>query len=331
MDITYCTYIPATGEIFEGKDVESMSKRSKIPLIGKVPSMTPGIVGNNIRSTFLELNEWQLTNQTMCDQTTMNDFGVSSLMLPRLLEIATYPSLHHAFLEVPLIHTGSKHLLSDNLRWTDPSDSDGTISKAKDEFYAVFNAKKYFIYMSRNIGLKEIINARDIQHELDAFEALDNIEQEIQLNGVDKRMNDKTVAAKLNEIIRDTRIEYGSRITHMIMGAHMYRRYLGDSNICGSSVPGLSTGTPGIGPLPGLEYVTVIISPMMDIKNKDVIYAVDKRNGAFYGQGPMVLDSHSFGGANITEYYQYMIVDNNIKHEYGDDVKRRTALRINIP
>ncbi len=353
----YRTYVPATGQIFSLKDVESLPDRSNVQLEGLAPPMNAWTAGGIRASDVSVLDGENLVpaskilkqyNTQRIDRTASSEIDRchKTMLLPALLESATYPSLHWAFSEVPLTYTGSRHLLPDGCGHSGPLDAVNTQFEAGPERYARFDAGKYRTYIPEPIGnfyvapacpdvakLRSILDARKARHEQDALAALESIEQEVLMNDIDRQEDDKTAAAKLGEIIRATRLEYGSRMTHMVMGSRMYRRYLDDSNIDGSPVPGSSAGTPGIGPLPGLEYVTVIISPMMDTRGRDLIYALDRHGGALYGQGPMILDTHEEGGGGtgITEYYQYMIVDNNVKHEYGDDVKRRTALRIDIP
>ena len=353
--MTYRTYIPATGQIFPLKDIESLSDRSHIRLEGLATPMTAGTAGVISASDVLvsdgedlvpapEIHRKYSARQIDQDARDEIDRCHNTMLLPALLECATYPSIHWAFSEVPLTHTRPRHLLPDGCRPSGPLDARNTQFTAGSERYAGFDADKYRAYIPEPIGnfyvapacpdtakLRAILDAREAQHERDAFAALEGIGQEVWLNDIDREEDDKTSAARLREIIRTTRSEYGSKMTHMVMGSRMYQRYLYDSNIAGSPVPGSSSGTPGIGPLPGLEYVTVIISPMMDIKGRDLIYALDRNSGALYGQGPMVLDAQDGGGTGITEYYQYMITDNKVKHDYGDEVKRRTALRINVP
>ncbi|MDA8009117.1 MAG: hypothetical protein MPK62_03070 [Alphaproteobacteria bacterium] len=106
---------------------------------------------------------------------------------------------------------------------------------------------------------------------------------------------DWTVAAKMGDIIDGIRSEYGSGITHAVMGPRTYRRYLEKSGISGAAVPGSHAGMPGTGPLPGPEHITAVICPLADAGTKDVIYVVDRNCGAFYGQGALTLEEYTDG------------------------------------
>ncbi|MDA7949824.1 MAG: hypothetical protein MPJ78_20455, partial [Hyphomicrobiaceae bacterium] len=269
------------------------------------------------------------------------------MLLPALMEFATYPSLHSAFSEVPLVQINSSHLLPDSLVQAGPVGGKGPVDKTIPELHVEFDAKGYRIHVPEPVGslyrtltsldmarLRGLLEAREIKHEMEAFEALKGIGEEVWLNDIDEDREDRTLAAKLGEAIRTNRTKYGSRITHMAMGSRMYQRYLRSARIRGSPVPGSSTDTPGVGPLPGLEYVTVIISRLIDSEAEGTIYAVDRHAGALYGQGAIVLDTFENKNgrtAMITEYYQYMITDKHVDRASVDPPGRRTALRINVP
>ncbi len=353
------TYIPATGQIFMEKGIELMPDRSNRWLVGTAPPMIAGRTGNGIDVNMvsrlakgnpvpvMEILSEHNAPYPDGDPTKNRDVKHCHdlMLLPALLQYAAYPNLHYAFSEIPLVHTHSEHPLPDSCKQAGPFDAHDIMNiKASSTLYAEFDAKGYCIYIHQSVDdfystltnldmarLQGILEEREIKHEQEAFEALDSIDQKVVLHGIDDVKGGRTSAMKLSEIISTTRSMYGSRITHVVMGAGMYQRYLTGSRIQGAPVPGASTDIPGLGPLPGLEYVTVIINPMMDRRAPDTIYAVDRHSGAFYGQGPIVLeryDEDNGNGTKFTEYYQYMITDNYAKRVYEDLSKRRTALKI---
>ncbi|MDA7949635.1 MAG: hypothetical protein MPJ78_19440, partial [Hyphomicrobiaceae bacterium] len=255
--------------------------------------------------------------------------------------------IHAAFSEVPLARINSEYPLPDDSAQMGPLDAREEDPGHRYTRRAGFETGKYSMSIRGTASdlystvtsldmarLRGILVEREIKHEREAFRALEGIEHTEYLNDIDVGRYDRTAAAKMGDIIGGIRSMYGSRITHVVMGSHTYRRYLEKSGISGAPVPGSPAGTPGTGPLPGLEYVTAVICPLADQGTKDVIYAVDGHSGALYGQGALVLEEYSDGvrdWTRITEYYEYMTTDGQVNSTYENAPKRRTSLKMVIP
>lgn len=356
--MTYYTYIPATGGIFMYEETGITLGRPDLHLAGLAAPMIPGVRGNGISASAVSrivggrpvpvaetLSEYIASEQIKPGAGEEIDHCHEIMLLPALLELATYPSLHSMFSEVPLARNDSRHLLPDGSTQSGPLDEKGAVRhKAAPALHVEFDAKAHIMDVQEPVnglyttlrcpnmaGLQGLLEEREIRHEREAFEALRDIEYNITMNDIDEGREDRTLATKLRNVIRSTRSAYGSRITHVAMGARMYQRYLKSAGIHGSPVPGSSHGTPGVGPMPGLEYVTVAISPLIDAEAAETIYAVDRHGGAFYGQGAIALDTYGVGATRITEYYQYIITDRHVDRAGAGLPERRTALRIDVP
>ncbi|MDA7949508.1 MAG: hypothetical protein MPJ78_18760 [Hyphomicrobiaceae bacterium] len=351
--MTTYAYTPATGEILRYEGTWAAPSTPDPILAGMAAPMVPGMAGNGVSAGGVSmivggskvpvaetLSKYVASEQIKPGSGAEVDLCHEIMLLPALLESATYSSLHSMFSEVPLARSDSTYPLPDGSRQTGPLDREGvTGHRAAPELRVKFGAMAHITDVQGPVGslystlarpdmarLHGMLEERDIRHELEAFEALKGIGDEVWMNEINEEREDRNLAAKLREVVHSTRSIYGSRITHVAMGSRMYRRYLRSAGVHGA--PGSSQG---VGPLPGLEYVTVVISGMVDAKAEGTIYAVDRHGGALYGQGPIVLDSYGDGPARITEYYQYMITDNHVDRAGMGPPGRRTALRINVP
>lgn len=358
MGMTAYTYIPATGRIFLNEKAYTAREQDSAP-VGLASPMIAGATGGGIRASdvlWSSSGSWIPVMKTLQkhdapqirhDTNKDIDSCHKIMLLPALLEHATYPGIHAVFSEVPLARIKSGHPLPDDCGQVGPLDAEYEDPGARYARHAGFEAKKYSTSIRGTASdlyctvtsldmarLRGILEEREIKHEQEAFRALEEIEHTEYLNDIDVGRPDRTAAAKMSEIIGGIRSTYGSRITHVVMGSRTYRRYLEKSGISGAAVPRSHAGTPGTGPLPGLEYVTAVICPLADWGTRDVIYAVDGHSGALYGQGALVLEEYSDGvrdRTRITEYYEYMTTDGEINITYEKAPKRRTAVKMVIP
>ncbi|MDA7949748.1 MAG: hypothetical protein MPJ78_20055, partial [Hyphomicrobiaceae bacterium] len=114
-NVTYFTYIPATGGIFMYKGPDILSGKLDMPPVGLAPPMVPGTAGSGIRASGLigfdtdnpvpvvdTLGKHAEQHQIDADAQAEIDRCQEIMLLPALMEFATYPSLHSAFSEVPL-------------------------------------------------------------------------------------------------------------------------------------------------------------------------------------------------------------------------------------
>ena len=87
-------------------------------------------------------------------------------------------------------------------------------------------------------------------------------------------------------------------------------------------------------PIPGIANVTAVVDPMLD--EARTIYAVNKENGALYGQGPMLSKTYDDNErdamvAKNIEFFQYLLVDeDNIVTNNEVPYNRRFAAKITV-
>ncbi|MDA7949618.1 MAG: hypothetical protein MPJ78_19355 [Hyphomicrobiaceae bacterium] len=347
----YYTYVPATGRITSNERTKIKELRKEDDLAGTTSPMISGSADSIHADDVMILEEGDMipVREVLSRQDkplTRNyvDHCRIIMLLPTLLKHATYPSIHAVFSEVTLEQNNSRHTLPDDSRQSGPLGAEEA-PRTEPVCHAIFSAKRYHTRVHGRVRdlyrgpagldmarLRGILEEREIKHEQEAFEALREISHTEYLNGINEGSG-KTAATKMEEVIDSIRSTRGSRITHMVMGARTYQRYLEKSGIRGAPVPGSSAGTPGIGPLPGLEYVTVVICPLADME-EGAIYAVDRHSGALYGQGTLVLEEDLWENewyTGITEYYQYMTTDGHAEQDREGLPERRTSLKMVIP
>lgn len=362
--MTDYTYVPATGMITRHGQAGAKNTLMEAPVVGQAPPMGTGESGRDMdldkvfrvdgkgRVPVMEVlagrgGEHGVEHITDEYMSTCREI----MLLPALLKAATYTNLHSVFTTVPLEKNDLVYRIHDGCGQLRDTGTKTSGSKERSEidvrFDVRFDASEHYVFKNEmvddlygnlnildNIKLRSVLEGMKDKHEEDAFNALVDIPEEVSLGVKGRPTDDKTIATKLDGIIRDTRTRYGSKISHVVMGRRMWNRYLMDPGFRGRSIEESSEGICGAFQLPGPERVTAVINHMADIDTEDVIYAVDRRRGALYGLGHMGLGSYDTGGiygTRISEHYQYMITDNDAKRADGEPVERRTALRIIVP
>ncbi|MDI1496251.1 MAG: hypothetical protein K8823_1559 [Cenarchaeum symbiont of Oopsacas minuta] len=160
--------------------------------------------------------------------------------------------------------------------------------------------------------------AREKRHNDEALKEMLNITTEFSMstlgglgsnyhspNSGPKRMIELTVQwYNLHRSIIDTVAMAPSLFTKWIENTWAY-------NVTG---PWKTRKFAGITPLPGLDNITCIIDPALEANHSQRIFCVDKRNGARYGQGPIITKSfddpyYASSGEVMYEFFQYKVVD----------------------
>lgn len=145
-------------------------------------------------------------------------------------------------------------------------------------------------------------------------------------------------AGEINDLIVDHLTTHHSMITHLAMGPKLFRKYRENTWTGPTTIgPWPTRVVQGVFPFPGIENITCVVDPVLGAMEPNTIYAIDKMNGALYGQGPMF--SNQFNDtqrdaviSKTTEFYQYLMVDKStIKVNNDVSYDRRFAFKINVP
>ena len=354
--MTDYTYVPATGRITKHR--QSGTKNAAAPGVGQVPPMGTGETGRDMdlaRVSRVDGKEPVGVMEVLTGRGGGHG-GVTGeymdtcreiMLLPALLKAATYTGLHGVFTGIPLEEIDSRCRVLDSLGQPAGSDARAAGARQMPDLYVRFDAKKHHTYRNEKVNdlysgpadldmakLHGMLEGWKREHEQCAFDALGCIRKDVHLDDFAGDTNNESIVVKLGRVISDTRTRYGSTITHLVMGNRMWQRCHEDPRFRGTDMPESPADTSEVLQVPGLGCVTAVTDLMEDNGMGDVIYAVDRRRGALYGQGRMELwldGTSRTGGTGISEYYQYMITDNHAKRADGEPVERRTALRIIVP
>lgn len=362
------TYVPATGKILKNDRVKH-TKEDKLSatVMGKVPPMCPDAMDfKNPKGSkddiMLEHNgDWVSVSEAIKDTphdtpsilerssepiSRIRNFQMC-ILLSSLLEFPTTSlHLHRAFSEIPIHSPDMAWPLQGTHKQQGPLEMDAPAAIQPSRSVR-FDAKKYHMSVPGDIHdlyigkydldpakLAQLRWERAVKHNNEALVALRGISPVEKLDGMNSYPGSgsddvRSAAEQLKDLVVNNLRSHNSLITHIIMGTSMYQRYMRNGGAHGLFDYGSSIGPSGMGPLPGLETVTAIVDPLVDVTDPYTIYAVDRRNGALYGQGPLLLmtnkDNPGRDGMGISEFYQYMIVDNNIRRD-----KIRTAFKIEV-
>lgn len=267
-------------------------------------------------------------------------FMSSFLEMPR-----AHSGLYEAFEKIPLQSINEEHpLLNDYVR---EHADDGPPGQNTLPQSAGFSAEPDITSIRGRIGdlysgrgglngpkMRKVLWARAERHNRAAFEAVRGIGPTYEMGriSVPKGGRPETDAAgEICRLIRNNLVDYGSMMTHVIMGPGMRLRYLANlysNNVAIAADPDYR----GIGPMPGFGDLVLITDWLVEAHTPNTIYLLDRPHGAFYGQGPLITDTRSKKFPNsveVHEYYQYMIADNHLRIS-DTDTKRQTSFKIEV-
>ena len=275
-------------------------------------------------------------------------------LVPQLLAFPeSYYHLHNMFTPVPVPQLEARVSLMDVYEQQGPysryqpmNDSDLQYAEVK------FDLPKYPIRIPTPIEdiYRTLINphqsklrliqwARARRHNQEAMKELKKASVDYTVDAPDDLPagnfhSKNSMPNQITKLIRDHLIEHHVMLNWFAFPTDLWNRYV--ENTWTFNVPGPrpTRSVQGVMPLPGVANVTAVVDPMLD--EDRVIYAVNKENGALYGQGPMLSKTYEDHERDATinkqtELFQYLLVDGDtIVSNNEIDYERKFAAKITV-
>ena len=167
--------------------------------------------------------------------------------------------------------------------------------------------------------LKENLQfAREKRHNDEALKEMEKISTEFtmpQLGGLGSNFHSPNSGPKrFNQLNVQWYNLHRSRIDTVAMAPSLFTSWIENTWAFNVTGPWKTRKFAGITTLPGVEDITCIIDPALEASHPNRIFCVDKRNGARYGQGPIVQKAFddpyiATSGDVMFEFFEYKIVD----------------------
>ena len=139
---------------------------------------------------------------------------------------------------------------------------------------------------------------------------------------------------QLTKIIKDHLIKHHTFLNYFAFPTELWNMYVENTWTYNVTGPRPTRSVQGVMPIPGIANAMAVVDPMLD--EARTIYAVNKENGALYGQGPMLSKTYDDNErdamvAKNIEFFQYLLVgEDNIITNNDVPYNRRFAAKITV-
>ena len=370
--MTTFTYHPSSGEVHAGDttDIDTRDNFSnevvasveKIPKEGSIQYNVP-IYDNDIISTVKDIkargfNIEASTGRVMSVVGDSNRQNLRHLQMIRLVpQLMAFPEsyyhLHNMFTEIAIPQLEARVSLQDVYEQQGPigryqrtPDSDLQFAEVK------FDLPKYPIRIPTPIEdiyrtlinphtakLKQMQWARARRHNQEALKELKKAKTTYKVSAPEDLPagnfhSKNSMPNQLTKIIKDHLIKHHTFLNYFAFPTELWNMYVENTWVYNVTGPRPTRSVQGVMPIPGIANATAVVDPMLD--EARTIYAVNKENGALYGQGPMLSKTYDDNErdamvAKNIEFFQYLLVDeDNIVTNNEVPYNRRFAAKITV-
>ena len=173
-------------------------------------------------------------------------------------------------------------------------------------------------------ALKTIVNGDGVNYEVDAPEDLPE----------GNFHSKNSIPNQLTKIIKDHLVEHHVFLNWLAFPTELWNKYVENTWVFNVPGPRPTRLIQGVYPVPGIENVMAVVDPNLD--EDRVIYAVNKENGALYGQGPMLSKTYDDNErdamvAKQTEFFEYlMVTGDNVVTNNDVPYDRKFSAKIDV-
>jgi len=145
-----------------------------------------------------------------------------------------------------------------------------------------------------------------------------------------------STVGEITDIIADHLTTHHSLLTYFATGTKVFRKLVENTWTFNVAGPRPNRVIQGVFDFPGIENAKIVVDPQMDASAPNTMYAVDKMNGAQYGQGPVLSKTYDDEERDAmvvknTEFFQYLIVNaKNVIVNNNVSFDRKFAVKLAI-